>query len=159
VFHCSRCGQRVVFFGGWAPPDHPELASGVCSTCRMRERAEGLPAADVEAIRAAASGGVLPAVKVVSERLGWSLNEAVSLVHVLSSQANRRISRLWSTMPRHITVRTRTASLFFHHHPPPHAGRRLSSTGSDAPPLLLLQQANVRQQERAISRCAFRDEW
>ena len=70
VFLCSRCGQRVVFVGGWAPPDHPELASGVCSLCHMRERAEGLPVADLQAIRTAASSGVLPAVKVVRERLG-----------------------------------------------------------------------------------------
>jgi hypothetical protein len=87
VFDCRRCGQRVVFVGGWAPPDHPELASGVCSTCRMRERAAGLPAADVAAIHAAARGGVLAAVKVARERLGWSLNEAVSLVHVLGAAA------------------------------------------------------------------------
>jgi hypothetical protein len=87
VHRCIRCGQRVVFAGGWAPPDHPELVSRVCSTCRMRERADGLPAADVEAILAAASGGILPAVMVVRERLGWSLNEAVSLVHVLRDRA------------------------------------------------------------------------
>jgi hypothetical protein len=49
----------------------------------MRERANALPAADVEAILAAASGGELPAVKVARERLGWSLNEVVSLVYVL----------------------------------------------------------------------------
>jgi hypothetical protein len=76
-----------VFVGGWAPPDHPELASGVCSTCRMRERADALPAVDVEAIRAVARAGVLPAVKVARERLGWSLNEAVSLVHLLLAGA------------------------------------------------------------------------
>lgn len=83
VFDCRRCGQRVTLVGGWAPPDHPELASGVCSTCRMRERAGGLPAADVKAIRAAALVGTLPAVKVARERLGWGINEAVSLIHVL----------------------------------------------------------------------------
>jgi hypothetical protein len=77
----------VTFVGGWAPPDHPELASEVCSTCRMRERADGLPASDVAAIRAAARVGTLPAVKVARERLGWSLSEAVSLVHVLSADA------------------------------------------------------------------------
>ena len=87
VFDCRRCGQRVTFVGGWAPPDHPELASGVCSTCRMRERADSLPATDVEAIRTAARVGILPAVKVARERLGWSLNEAVSLVHVLGADA------------------------------------------------------------------------
>lgn len=87
VFDCRRCGWRVTFFGGWAPPDHPELVSGVCSTCRMRERANRLPAADVEAIRGAASGGVLPAVKVARERLGWSLNEVVSLVLMLGIDA------------------------------------------------------------------------
>lgn len=83
VFDCQRCGQRVTFIGGWAPPDHPELASGVCSLCRMRERACGLPTADVAAIRAAARIGTLPAVQVARERLGWGINEAVSLVQVL----------------------------------------------------------------------------
>ena len=85
AFDCRRCGQRVTFVGGWAPPDHPELASGVCPTCRMRQRADGLPAADVEAIRAAARVGVLPAVRLARERLGWSLNEASSLVHLLGA--------------------------------------------------------------------------
>jgi len=88
VLRCIRCGQFVVFFGG-RPPDDPELASGVCSTCRMRERADGLPAADLEAIRAAAKGGILPAVKVARERLGWSLQDAVSLVHVLGTDAEQ----------------------------------------------------------------------
>jgi hypothetical protein len=83
VYHCIRCGQRVIFPGRWVPSDHPELLSRICSTCRMRERADGLMTADVEAVLEAASGGVLPAVKVVRERLGWSLNEAVSLVWVL----------------------------------------------------------------------------
>jgi hypothetical protein len=87
VFDCHRCGQRVTFVGGWAPPDHPELASGVCSTCRMRERANGLSADDVAAIRTAARIGTLLAVKVARGRLGWSLNEAVSLVHVLRADA------------------------------------------------------------------------
>jgi hypothetical protein len=55
--------------------------------CRMRERAAGLPAADVEAIRAAARVGTLPAVKLVRDRLGWGINESVSLVHVLVTDA------------------------------------------------------------------------
>jgi hypothetical protein len=55
----------------------------------MRGRAEALPAADVEAILAAATGGVLPAVKVVRQRLGWSLNDAVSLVHLLRERAEQ----------------------------------------------------------------------
>ncbi len=87
VFDCRRCGQRVTFVGGWAPTDHPELASGVCSTCHMLERANSLPTADLEAIRMAARVGILPAVKVARERLGWSLKEAVSLVHVLVADA------------------------------------------------------------------------
>lgn len=87
VFHCIRCGQRGVFLGSWAASDHPELASRVCSTCYMRERADGLPSADVEAIRAAANGGVLAAIVVARERLGWPLRDAVSLVHVLSDRA------------------------------------------------------------------------
>jgi hypothetical protein len=53
----------------------------------MRERADALPAVDVEAIRAAARGGVLPGIKVARERLGWSLNDAVSLVQVLGAEA------------------------------------------------------------------------
>jgi hypothetical protein len=46
-----------------------------------------LPAADVEAICAAARVGMIPAIKVVGERLGWSLNEAVSLLHLLGVEA------------------------------------------------------------------------
>ncbi len=91
VLRCIRCGQFVVFFGGRLP-DHPELSSGVCTTCRMRERADHLPAADLEAIRAAASGGVLPAVKFVRERLGWSIHDAVSLVHLLGTDAGQKLT-------------------------------------------------------------------
>lgn len=87
VFQCIRCGQRVMLHCGSAPPDHPELISRVCSTCRMRERADGLPAADVEAIVASTSGGTLAAVMVARERLGWSLREAVELVQVLRDRA------------------------------------------------------------------------
>lgn len=76
----------MTFVGGWAPADHPELASGVCSTCRMRESADNLPSTTVEAIRQAAKVGVLPAIIVVKEKLGWSLQEARLLVHVLQSQ-------------------------------------------------------------------------
>jgi hypothetical protein len=86
VLKCIRCGQFVVFCGG-RPPDHPELASGVCSECRMRERADGLQEADLKAILAAASSGVIPAIKVVRERLGWSLQDAVSLLNVLGIHA------------------------------------------------------------------------
>jgi hypothetical protein len=86
VYRCTRCGQRVVF-GALAPPNHPELVSRVCWTCRMKERADALPAVDVEAIRAAARGGVIPAVKLARERLGWSLNEAAWLVHMLGADA------------------------------------------------------------------------
>jgi hypothetical protein len=53
----------------------------------MRERAADLPAADVEAIRAAARIGTLPAVKLARERLGWGINESMSLVHVLVTDA------------------------------------------------------------------------
>ena len=84
VFRCTRCGQASVFVGGWAPPDHPELASGICRMCRLRERAEAIPAADVEAICAAMSGGTLLAVKVTRERLSCSLHDAVSLVDLLT---------------------------------------------------------------------------
>lgn len=87
TFRCVRCGQFTVFVDGRTPPEHPEFASDVCSTCRMRERAAGLSAADVVAIRAAARSGVLPAVKVARERLGWPLKEAVSLIHVLGADA------------------------------------------------------------------------
>ena len=86
VLCCTRCGQFTVFFGG-RPPDHPELASGVCSRCQLRERAEALPMEDVVAIRAAATIGVLPAVKMARERLGWSLQDAVSLVHLWGTDA------------------------------------------------------------------------
>ena len=83
-FHCTRCGQLVTLFGEQIVSEHPEIAAGVCAKCGMRERAAQLPKADVEAIRKAANGGVLPALKVAQERLGWSLSEAVLLVHVLS---------------------------------------------------------------------------
>jgi hypothetical protein len=79
VLRCICCGRFVVFFGGRAP-DQPELASGVCSECRMRERTDGLPVADLKAIRAARAAGLVPAVKVARERLGWSPEDAVSLV-------------------------------------------------------------------------------
>ena len=84
VYRCIRCGQRVIF-GECVSPDHPELVSRVCSTCALRERAEKISAVDMEAIRAAARGGVIPAVKLAFERLGWSLNEAAWLVHEIRS--------------------------------------------------------------------------
>lgn len=86
VFQCKRCGECVTFVGVWAPPDHPDLVSGDCSICRMRESVDNLPAAAVEAIREAARGGVLPAIREVKEKLGWPLREASLLVHVLQSQ-------------------------------------------------------------------------
>lgn len=52
----------------------------------MRESADNLPSTTVEAIRQAAKVGVLPAIIVVKEKLGWSLQEARLLVHVLQSQ-------------------------------------------------------------------------
>jgi len=52
----------------------------------MREKAERVPATDIEAILAAASVGALRAVKVARERLGWSVKDAVSLVHVLRNR-------------------------------------------------------------------------
>lgn len=53
----------------------------------MRERAATLPAADRDAILAALDGGRLRTVKVVREWLGWSISEAVLLVHVLRGSA------------------------------------------------------------------------
>jgi hypothetical protein len=85
VFRCRVCGQQVMCMG--VLDDDPMLASAVCSTCTMRARAATIGIADREAIRAAADRGVLAAVKVARERLGWSLSEAVSLVHVLSADA------------------------------------------------------------------------
>lgn len=92
VFHCRRCGQQVTFCGGWAPPDHPELASGICSHCLMRERAEGLPVEVVASIRAAARAGQLPAVKLARDQLGWSLLDAILLVDVLTTGSEPVIS-------------------------------------------------------------------
>ena len=67
--------------------DHPEMVAGVCSLCHMRELAAALPAADRDAIVSAMERGRLPAVNAARERLGWSIGEAVSLVHVLRGSA------------------------------------------------------------------------
>jgi DNA-directed RNA polymerase subunit RPC12/RpoP len=89
VYRCIRCGQRVIL----CAPDHPELVSRVCWTCRMQERADALMAGDVEAIRAAARGGVIPAIKLARERLGWSLNEAAWLVQMLGGDAEQNAAK------------------------------------------------------------------
>jgi len=81
AYRCTRCGGLVTF-GALIPPDHPDLVSRVCWTCRMKERADAVPVAEVEAIRATARGGKIQAIKLARERLGWSLIEAAWLVEV-----------------------------------------------------------------------------
>jgi hypothetical protein len=63
--------------------DLPGLAAGVCTFCHMRSVAAALPASDLDAIRVAAECSTLAAVKEARERLGWSLREAILLVHAM----------------------------------------------------------------------------
>jgi hypothetical protein len=69
--------------------DHPEVAAGICSLCHMRERVTSLAEVDREAIVLAAKQGTLAGVKEVKERLGWSIGEAVTAVHVLRVHAEQ----------------------------------------------------------------------
>jgi hypothetical protein len=85
-FHCTECGQRVIYLAELTP-DHPDLAADVCSLCHMRARAAALSAADRKAIHAAAKRGTLAGIRETRERLGWSHNEAVTLLLVLRGSA------------------------------------------------------------------------
>lgn len=85
-FICQRCGQRVMYLDETAT-EHPEFAAGICATCRIRERADVLGSADRKAILAAARQGVVRGVKEARDRLGWSISEATSLIHVLLDEA------------------------------------------------------------------------
>ncbi len=88
-FHCRGCGQRVMCLAEVAGDDL-DVAAGVCADCHMRARAAALPAADREAIRAAAVRGSLAGLREAQTRLGWSLSEARTLGHVLRNPAEPR---------------------------------------------------------------------
>ncbi len=67
--------------------DEAPAAVGICSFCHMRERLTGIPDADREAIRLAASRGTLVGIKEVRRRLGWSIREAIDAVELLRDRA------------------------------------------------------------------------
>jgi hypothetical protein len=66
-----------------ARPWPPEFDAGVCSVCQIAERVNALTAEDREAIRVAATQGVVPAVKEMYVRLGWSIKDAAMAVELL----------------------------------------------------------------------------
>jgi hypothetical protein len=67
--------------------DDPELIFRVCSACGILEQFADLPPADKEAIVSALSRGVVSAVAVARERLGWSLSKAKELAYLLRDRA------------------------------------------------------------------------
>jgi hypothetical protein len=85
-YRCVGCEQRVLF-----NVEHAgamlEFDADICSLCHMRNRVRGLSEDDREAIRFAATVGVLTGVREVRDRHSWSIPEAVKAVHILRADA------------------------------------------------------------------------
>ncbi|HEX4607535.1 MAG TPA: hypothetical protein VH092_04950 [Urbifossiella sp.] len=67
-------------------PDRPHLAAGICGLCHVRGQVAKLGKDDKEAIRLVAAGSTLAAVRLIRERLGWGIHDAVDAVRVLAGK-------------------------------------------------------------------------
>jgi len=81
VYHCDRCGIRMMSRSSERPAGGPD---GLCCFCRMRARLEEVPEADRERILATAlERGRVSGIREARQVLGWPLREAVLAVELL----------------------------------------------------------------------------